>query len=242
MEITLTANAGVCVSFGDTCVLVDALHEKSSRFSPVSADMVQKVMEGAFGEPALYLVTHAHGDHYSEALATAFLEKYPRCIFAGPVPAPADAQSRAILVEGRTGEAFAGPVRLAWEQLVHEGDEYADVVNYGYRVECGGESFIVLGDASSRETRRGLQALVLPDGTDAALVNFPVIVLRHGRQALQGLPIRRVVGFHLPFAPDDEDGYRKSAFGALSKAGRETGLRVDLLSEEGQTVTIAPQP
>lgn len=238
MEIMLTANAGVCVSLGGALVLVDALHEKQTRFSSVPGVVQEKVLNGTYGAASAFIVTHTHGDHFSERLAVEYMSRNPECTFVGPVHLNGISQERQCLVHGLIGETEVGPVRIRWAKLTHEGDEYSDVPNYGFRVSCDGESIVVLGDVSVREARHGLNELIGTEGADAAIVNFPLLALQYGRKALSNLPVQHIVGFHIPFSDDDTEGYRKSAERVLPKARDETGVPITLLTEPEQRVKV----
>lgn len=239
MDIQLTANAGVVVTFRDgTRVLADALHQKKTRFSVVPHETAERVIASA--EPVtLMLVTHDHADHYDESLARRFLEAHPETIFAGPIEVPGiDPVWRQIRLDGIGGRANVGPLDLSWVRLVHEGKEYADVANYGCAVRSGEESFLVLGDAAMDAVRDGIELLTEAGPVDAALVNFPVIALGRGRAALEGAAARNIIGFHLPFAADDTERYRQSAQHAVPRAQERSGLPVHLLLEEGQHIQL----
>lgn len=239
MRFSLTANAGILADFGTASVLVDALHEKKTRFSGVSEEMRRKVFDGG-GNTAAVLVTHTHADHYEEELVRRFLEQWPSAILLGPVHIPGIAGERQYFTQGEEGSAEAGGIAVRWLQIPHEGEEYRDVDNFGYRVSCGRESFVLLGDAAVRHAGPALERLAGPDGTDAALLNFPMLALGSGRRAVREIRARAVLGFHLPFEEDDKENYRKSAVRSIPKAEEACGVPVRLLLNEGDSVTIPP--
>lgn len=237
MDVALTANAGLIVTFQNgRRVLIDALHRIRTRFSPVSPEMIERVM----ATPAdILLFTHAHKDHYDEKLAARYMEKHPDTVLVSAVPCLTADSARQRAMKNGAGSFVEEDVEIEYIRLQHAGKAYTNVPNYGFTVRTGKESIGVLGDAAMEEVRHGLVALTSERPLQVAAVNFPVLATRRGTEALQGLPVKNLLGIHLPFAQDDVEEYRRSAKRAAPRTAEKTGIPVTLLLEEGQQVHIA---
>lgn len=233
MELRLTANAGLVAGFADgRTVLIDALHTGGARFSPVSSASAERVMHT---EAQCLLVTHTHADHYDEGLVRQYLLAHRDCVFVGPAEVAGVPADRQRILHAESGRTAAAGIDILYARLIHEGEEYRGVANYGYAVRSGGESVVVLGDTAIAETARALSRLTEDGPATVAALNFPVFALSRGRAVLKGVKAEALAGIHLPFAADDREGYRKSAHRALSRVRTETGLPAVLLEEDGQS-------
>ena len=78
-QVTLSANAGIALSFGGLRVWVDALHDqKIPGFSTVTPDLWAAMRaHPAFAAPDLLFFTHCHPDHFSAGLAREALDLWP---------------------------------------------------------------------------------------------------------------------------------------------------------------------
>lgn len=237
MKITLTANAGILVETCGLHILVDAVHEKATRFSGVPGDVLTQIVQGtgAFEHIAYMLITHAHPDHYSESLVQQFMQRHRGTELIAPIRVPGIRPFRQIRVAGAGGTISLPLAEINYVRLAHEGEEYAGVLNYGYRVETQEDSFIVLGDAAEADVRRGLEELMTAGPADAVFVNFPLITLGSGRDALRQCGAKEVFVFHLPFEQDDSEHYRESARRMLPRARDVLGVPITLLEDPGQT-------
>lgn len=237
LKITFTANAGILVETGCLHILVDALHEGSRRFSRVPDDVLTQIVEGSgeFEHIAYMLITHAHTDHYSEALVRKFMQCHRGTELIAPMHVPQIRPFRQIRVAGAGGTISLPLAEIDYVRLAHEGDEYAGVLNYGYRVETEEDSFIVLGDAAPADVPRGLDELMARGPVDAIFVNFPLITLGSGRDALRQCGAKEVFVFHLPFEQDDTEHYRQSTRNMVPRARSVLGVPITLLEDPGQT-------
>lgn len=212
-ELVFTANAGCILHWGRFCILLDALHsEQTDEFSSLNEAQIQEVFSLLDKRPPqLILVTHRHPDHYSPQLVEQALGRYPGALLVRP--------SR----EGRMGSKR---LTLEWFPLPHRGGGAA---NFGFLLSLDGKRIFTAGDADpgAAETLQrcaGLQP-------DLALLNFPWLSLRSGRQALEQLGCRQLCLFHLPYAAEDALGY----LATTRRLAEPLGARVRVLSEFLQT-------
>ncbi len=196
ISVTLSANAGVCVGFGDTCIWVDALHrQKAPGFSALSDDLLaQMAAHPAFQNPSAICYTHCHGDHFSRELTEQAARRWPQARILMPEP----------------GIHTLGDIRLSFLPLPHEGSRYASVPHCGLLLSGGGRNLLIAGDCAT-----GSDALSRALGdtpVHGAVFPFPWLTLKKGREMLKDRFSGAVLLFyHLPFAEDDENGYRAAA-------------------------------
>lgn len=188
-RLIFTANAGCILYAGELCILLDALHnQRTAEFSSLSPAQLQKVFELLDNcPPKLMLITHRHPDHYSPELTAQARERYPEMLLIRPSGA---------------GHMERAGMRLEWFPLPHRG---GDGPNFGFLLDIGGKRIFTAGDAEpgAEETLKRVAGL----SPELALLNFPWLSLRSGRQAFERLNPRQTCLFHLPFAEDDSFGY-----------------------------------
>lgn len=207
-EVTLSANAGVALRCGQALIWVDALHgKKIPGFSTVSPDLWRFIQQsGAFADPDLLLFTHCHPDHYSRELTIQAKKRYPRAALALPEQEFRDQ----FLISERQDRLDVRGASLRFARLTHEGEQFADVPNYGCIINFMGFRTLIAGDCAVASPE--LADFVGAERIDLALLNFPWITLRKGRDFLEEvLRPTHLFLYHLPFAEDDEWGYRKAA-------------------------------
>lgn len=217
IKLTLSANAGGALHFGGHRLLIDALH---SRKVPGFSTLDEKRQTAVFAHPdfvcpELICVTHCHPDHYSGELVERARALWPHAMVLLPEP---------------TVLTF-GDMQIRYFPLPHDGAEYANTPHYGILLTCGGKNILIPGDCRLADETL-LQAV---DGRqiDLAILNFPWLTLKKGRECLhKQLQPKNCVFWHLPFAEDDLNGYRRSAEAAQSQ------YPVALLCDPFQTVEL----
>ena len=202
IKLTLSANAGGALQLGDHRLLIDALHNrKVAGFSALNEEQQEVVFTHPdFVNPEMILFTHRHPDHYSKALAAAALDRWPnaKCLMDQKL------------------QLTAGDTQIQFLPLIHEGAEFAGTEHYGILITWQGKHILIPGDC--RIADEDLLVAVAGKQIDLAILNFPWLTLRKGRQCLQAvLKPKNCVFWHLPFAQDDVNGYRHSADAALSQ-------------------------
>lgn len=210
LRLTLTANAGVILSFGEKgpVYAIDALHDtKTPEFSCLSAEQVTDtfaLMDKA--EPDALLATHCHPDHYSAGLFEKAAERYKNCRLIKPWSEP-EKENRIYNVNG--GRITAIP-------LVHRfAERFPGVENYGFIIEVGWKTVFATGDGEplSEEMMQLAESL----HPDAAIMPFLWTTFSKHRRVLDTFAPKNTVFLHLPFAGEDSHGYNHAA---LTAAGR----------------------
>lgn len=202
IAITLTANAGTIVSQGGRSVAIDALHDrKEGEFRTLSPAEIEGVFDRLAGAPPdVYLTTHRHGDHYSEALVERAKRAWPDCRFFTPA---------GILRIPRRISAAGLEIEPA--VLTHDGALYRDFLNCGYFIRFPGCNVLSLGDCATTETE-SIRRLIAGRRVDLALLNFPWLCLDHGRATVDSiLNPGAIAVIHLPDPAEDEFGYCAAA-------------------------------
>ena len=228
-ELTLTANAGAVLALGRIRLWVDALHDqKVPGFSTVTPALLA-AMSGRpeFAEPSLLFFTHCHPDHCSPSLAQAVLDRWPNARAA----LPEAVLPEQLLLSGRRERLTLPELTLDFIRLPHEGAQYAHVPHYGCIADYRGYRILIPGDCALAAPELA-EFLAAGGPIDLALLDFPWITLRRGRQFVREvIRPRSLAVFHLPFAVDDVNGYRRAAVRA---AGALRGIDVRVLLEPFQ--------
>lgn len=202
IQVTLTANAGTIVEQGGRMVAIDALHDrKEGEFRTLSPAEIDGVFARLSKRPPdVYLTTHRHPDHYSEALTERAKRLWPDCRFFTPsgilrIP-------RRIAVPGLEIEPAV---------LTHDGALYRDFLNCGFFIRLPGCNVLSLGDCATTETD-SIRRLIAGRRVDLALLNFPWLCLDHGRATVDGIIDPAAIAVvHLPDPSEDAYGYCAAA-------------------------------
>ena len=233
IKVTLSANAGVCVSVDNHNIWVDALHEqKQLSFSAVTPELQNKMLTcKAFFNPEHICFTHCHGDHYSRRLTAVARALWPN----GKVYLPELEFEDQILPEGDCCTYRAGDLTLQFVRLPHEGEMYRDVKHYGIMISTGSCNILFAGDCEIASPV--LAEAIKNISIDLAVLDFPWATLRKGRAFLvDTLKAKHVLLFHIPFEQDDTQGYRPAAKQAVDSLKNQMDIR--LLWEPLQTEQI----
>lgn len=203
MKLTLSANAGGVLQLGQHRILVDALHQgKLAGFSTLNQQLRNAVFAHPdFANPELICVTHEHPDHCSMALIKQAENLWPKAKLCA---AEDDLQYT------------CDDLCLRYIPLTHDGANFANVPHYGVLITWQGKNILIPGDCSVGDDRllQAVEGLAI----HIAILNFPWLTLKKGRDCLQNLlKPTACVFWHLPFAEDDVNGYRKSAEVALQQ-------------------------
>lgn len=232
-EMTLVANAGLLLHLGHCRILLDALHDRRvESWSTVTEERWQALRSLLPGAgPDLILFTHCHPDHFSPKLTARAMEHWP----GARVVLPEQRLPGQRLVDGarETVSLPGATVRLA--RLPHEGEHFARVRHYGCLIESGGFRILDVGDCKLCD--QALADFAAEHGpVDVLAAPFPWLTLRRGREfILDRIRPGHVVINHLPFAGDDQYGYRAAAQKA---AAAWEGPALTVLSEPFQTISF----
>lgn len=213
-SVTLGANAGIALRFGQTKLLIDALHSrKTGVFSPVSPAQWEIMQtHEAFSAPDMICFTHCHADHFSEELTAQAMRLWPRTLLL----LPETHFQRQYLLLGREGFLSCKDISLRFFKLPHEGHEFAAVPHYGFLISHGDVHILIAGDGEIAGP--ALAEAITGISIDLALLDFPWLTLRKGRQFIQEhIRPKHLLICHLPFAQDDCMGYRAAAQNSIPR-------------------------
>ena len=206
-DITLTANAGVMLRSGKTKLFCDALHRhKTENFSALSPEMQAKMISSAdfFGVEAM-IFTHKHPDHYSKTLISAAKKLLPDAALISPAPDFADQ----ILLTDERHHIRLKDFELDFIRLTHEGAQFVDVANYGFLLSVCDKNILITGDSHIAEPK--IADWLAGRNVDLALLNFPWLTLRRGREFIADvIKPHQVMFYHIPFVQDDRCGFREA--------------------------------
>ena len=210
---TLSVNAGLSLRTEGLCIWVDAVHKDVvPDFSTLSFEHQRLLFASPdFADPDVICFTHCHNDHYSKDLCDLAIKTYP----GAKVIAPEYRHAGQILLKGSEMMIPVCNRILTFHKLIHEGENFADVPNYGLMIEDNGERILVLGDCALYNS--GLEEWVRNKQIDTVFAPFPWITLKHGRDFMvEKLKPECLVIYHLPLPEDDVYGYIKATEKAAS--------------------------
>ena len=205
IKVTLSANAGVCIEAAGKRVWVDMLHSSPVKsFSTMSKQLQEWVL--SWDAPDYICYTHCHGDHYSRELTRQAVERWPKAKVILPRQDFAD---QVLLCEQKHMLKF-DDITMEFFRLVHEGAEFANVPHYGMILTLPEGNVLLPGDCAVASS--ALADAIGGRNIDVAVLDFPWITLRKGRQFLsEHICAKHVLVCHLPFAEDDCNSYRECA-------------------------------
>ena len=228
--VRLTANAGVLLCINGKKILVDALHNRYTEvFSSVPDDLLFQIAhgEGEFREIDLLVFTHDHPDHYSREWTQEFLKNHPDAHLVSPVNDFSGANITTLKAPEEMHEVKG--IKLECVKLIHEGEQFRDVVNYGYKFDIGGFTITVLGDSGPENIPQVF------GGADLALYNFPFFTILRGKKMIEELRPRQMIAYHLPYEEKDVNGYIRATLRSIERNGYANACA---LWKRDQKVTI----
>ncbi len=236
-QVTLSANAGIALQLDSLRLWADALHRrKVPGFSAVTPALWEAITTHPdLAAPDILLYTQCHPDHFSRTLTRLALERWPK---AKPI-LPETFFPEQLLLSGRRERLKLPDYTLDFLHLPHEGPQYAHVAHYGLLLEHQGFRVLIPGDCALCAPE--LAAFLAESGpVDLALLDFPWITLKRGREFVQKhIRPKTLLVYHLPFAGDDLYNYRKAAAKA---AAQLDGMDVRLLMDPFQREQVCNTP
>lgn len=207
-QLTLSANAGVALHCGSVRIWSDALHNQRtpgfSAVTPAIWDALQTHPD--FADPDVMFYTHCHPDHYSRSLTIQAKKWFPDARLILP---EREFPDQVLLTGARCHLCLPG-LTMQFALLTHEGPQYAAVPNYGCILDDGDFRILIAGDCAVANPE--LAEFVGNSPIDLALLDFPWVTLRKGRQFIeQYIRPRHLAVYHLPFAENNRWGYREAA-------------------------------
>lgn len=231
-KITLVCNAGIVLEIGRTVIWSDVLHnDKAPRFSTVGPELADRVIDGgAVPSPDMLLYSHCHRDHYSRDLTERALAKWPKAQLV--LPREDFPGRQVVLAKEEETLTFQG-LKFRFGRLTHQGEQFADIINYGTIIDAHGFRILMAGDCTVDSDE--LESFVGQEHIDLAILSFPWVTRTEGRETVdQIIRPERLVVYHLPFAEDDWAGLRPHAAGWATYVRNIADVR--LLWEPWQTM------
>lgn len=223
VSVTLSANAGIALHIGSRRIWVDALHEKKQPgFSTLTPELQQQMLNhDAFSAPECICYTHTHPDHYSKRLTNAALKLWKDSFCM--VPDDTWRSEHCVV---------SGDLMLRFVKLPHEGQQYANVLHYGLIVCCRGRNILIPGDCELAS--EALLEAVGDTPIHLMLLDFPWAALHRGAKFLKAhfSDVPKIL-YHLPFAQDDNMGYRSVTARRVAEMND-----VQILQDPLQTITM----
>ncbi len=208
LQVLFGGNAGICICVNNRNIWVDAPFDwKQPGFSAMDAEAV---LNGGFPRPDALLFTHCHPDHYSREWVLQAMEKYPNAQVCCPEQLP----GQNVLTGEDCVRDIAG-LKIRFFRLPHEGAQYRDVSHYGILLELPQGNVLLPGDCAVAAPE--LTAAIRDRKIQLAILDFPWLTLQRGRQFVEALGPKHTLLYHLPFAQDDENQYRKAAYRAAER-------------------------
>lgn len=225
-SVTGSVNAGVCLSFGDSCrVWIDFFPDtKTSMFSFMTDEEWKRAeKDPRLFPPDLVLFTHTHPDHFSPPRAREFMSACPEVPFFLPKasvwnPASEISQEQFLTHFGLTSareisgisETFVlGGLTVRMLRTVHSGARFVSVPHYSFLFSFEGKQIFVSGDALLTDER--LTDFLSEEHIDLAVLTFPWAATTVGRERVESaVRPSHVLLYHLPKDGEDPYGFRPS--------------------------------
>lgn len=258
-QLFFTANAGFFLTVNHLTVAVDAFVQEESRgFSSLSSEQFEIICSHPDLAQTRYVIaTHNHPDHYCPEWNRDFLSAHPEARFIGAVSATRTSDNFGATDFKATAPNHISPIHLTGERptyyfpevtlefarLPHEGDEFADVANYGCLMtfpkrNTGSDTenrpyrILFLGDAKPADPT--LIDWISGRSIDLAMLNFPWITLPASRRFLdEHVQPKKLALIHLPYEETDRNHYLEAARKAAAAYRPEDTV---LLTRFGQQV------
>ncbi len=233
IQVTLSANAGVCIALGGKKIWVDALYEgEDCGFSAMTQAFAEQVLASdAFANPDCICYTHCHPDHYSRVLTEKAMERWQDAkLFL-----PKQDFAEQFLLAGDRPFYTDGDMILQFFALPHEGEQYQQVSHYGLLIKSSQGNILLPGDCALAAP--ALEEAIMNEEIHLAILDFPWITLGKGRAFLQDvIKPKHILAYHLPFAQEDKNRYGESAEKAAERLRKQYDVR--LLQKSLQTEYI----
>lgn len=251
IRVTLVANTGLLLRYGNTGILADALFSPGEHgFSAPSPETWEKLLRGEppFETVDTLLFTHLHSDHFSPERTLEFLRRRrvkglllpyaERLERQGFYDALKESGTACELLTERTAKtafSLSPQVRVEAFRTLHLDPKYHEVPHFCYLIAFGGKRLLLTADVDY--TAEPL-TFVGEERLRAAFVN-PLFfsALRHRRLFHGTLSAEAVAVYHLPFPEQDGRQFHRRLARDL-QAWPEDGPRPLVLDRELQTVEL----
>lgn len=251
IQVTLIANAGVLLRYGDTAILLDALFDyEENAFCAPSPAVREKLLRGEppFDGVNYLLFTHLHADHFSGKLTEEYLSRHAVKGLLLPLSEQEDRQdfltfvresgTPCFVLTGRTARAdfhLSTDLEISAFRTLHLDEKYHSVPHFCYLVRCGEQRLLFTADADYTEESFSFLG---SEPLQAAFVNPLFFSDLQRRRFFHGsLPAETIAVYHLPFPPEDE-GILGRMFSRSLREWPEGGPGVRVLERELETIEL----
>jgi L-ascorbate metabolism protein UlaG (beta-lactamase superfamily) len=172
ISVTYIANDGFLFSSNGKKILIDALYNQSfGRYTPPSDEIKSKIINGRapFGFIDLYLLTHNHGDHFSDSLVIEFLKNHNETylVSSGEVGDQCRKEEKVkkqirdfTMNIGASTDTTINGIQLKIFRLKHMGDSTGQIItNLAYIIHLGSFTVLQMGDITIEHDKTYLDAL-----------------------------------------------------------------------------------
>lgn len=185
LDATYIANAGFLIECNGKKILIDALFKNGWGNYLIPADStVSKIInqEAPFNKVNLMLVTHNHGDHFSDSMVVEYLNNNSQNVLIAPhlvtdaiLKNPDYKNNRNQIVEldkinTENNDITINGIRIKAFFLQH--DERPQIENFGYLIDIGGTKIFHTGDYNGAEIVEFGKLQLIKEQIDFALLNF----------------------------------------------------------------------
>lgn len=226
IQITLLANEGIILQFGETKCLIDGLHDhEDGMFSSLSKPVIKDLLTGKkplFRNIDYLLFTHCHPDHFSAELTEKYLSQHQlkglllpdrqTLGFTALREVARHQSDRTWLLDLPLGEKkrieLEPDVAVTVFRSKHAGLHYVDVENFCYLLNLGGRQVFMIADADYDADY--FSQILAGEKIEIALVNPLFLNKSAGREVItKALKPDQIVVYHIPFTEHDGHGFRK---------------------------------
>mgnify|MGYP003434757539 CR=1 FL=1 len=198
------SNAGIIFTRNEISIGIDCFCKDENNLYPdtpidIKRELWQQIEDGILGA---LIFTHEHSDHfYKGDVVEAFRRNQDLQVYS------TDAVIKQLMNEGidpqclhavaDNEEISFGDMNIKFCYTIHEGEQYADVLNLTLLINTEDEKVVVFGDAKANEalfqrvTEWSME-------TDKLIVPFPYVGLRSTRKLLQTVLMKKIYALHLP--------------------------------------------
>ena len=207
------SNAGIIFTQNEISIGIDCFCKDENNLYPdtpidIKKELWQQIEDGTL---VALIFTHEHSDHfYKEDVIEALRRNQDLQVYSTSVVIEqllAEGVSRECLhVVNDNEEISFGDMNIKFCYTIHEGEQYADVLNLTLLINIGDEKVVVFGDAKANEALfQRVREWSLE--TDKLIVPFPYVGLRSTRKLLQSICPKRIFAVHFPRIEADEQGW-----------------------------------
>ena len=209
------SNAGIILTQNEISIGIDCFCKDENNLYPdtpidIKKELWQQIEDGTL---VALIFTHDHSDHfYKEDVIEALRRNQALQVYSTDAVIEQlmdeEINPQCLHVVADNEEISFGDMNIKFCYTIHEGEQYADILNLTLLINIEDEKVVVFGDAMANEAlfqRVREWSLEM----DKLIVPFPYVGLRSTRKLLQSVFPKRIFALHLPRIEADEQGWVK---------------------------------